>query len=256
MTSLGQEEIWNHLDSLTKPVRSLGRLEDLAARLCDVQQTISPRTAPRRIVLFAGDHGVAAAGVTAWPAEVTRLMIKNIRGGGAASSVLARQTQTDLVLIDVGVLGDEIADDGQSGGLNVGVRFRSCRIRPGTRDLSREPALTVNEFEQAFRVGRDQAKAAVADGMRVVAAGEMGIGNTTPAACLAMLLADVPLAEAVGRAQGPMMQLSTASARSSGRPSPRPAGDGPPVRSPPWPLSPGWRSPRWRVSLPKPMRPG
>ena len=202
MTSLGQEDIWNHLDSLTKPVRSLGRLEDLAARLCDVQQTISPRTAPRRIVLFAGDHGVAAAGVTAWPAEVTRLMIKNIRGGGAASSVLARQTQTDLVLIDVGVLGDEIADDGQSGGLNVGVRFRSCRIRPGTRDLSREPALTVNEFEQAFRVGRDQAKAAVADGMRVVAAGEMGIGNTTPAACLAMLLADVPLAEAVGRGAG------------------------------------------------------
>src|SRR5271157_2576120 len=163
MTSLGSQDIWNHLDSLTKPARSLGRLEELAARLCEVQQTIFPQTTPRRIVLFAGDHGVAASGVTAWPAEVTRLMVKNIRGGGAASSVLARQSQADLVLIDVGVMGDEIADDGQSGGLNAGVRFRSCRIRPGTRDLSREPALTVDEFEQAFRVRRDQAKAAVAE---------------------------------------------------------------------------------------------
>jgi nicotinate-nucleotide--dimethylbenzimidazole phosphoribosyltransferase len=202
MTSIGREEIWSHLDSLTKPVRSLGRLEELAARLCEIQQTKAPQTKPRRMVLFAGDHGVAASGVTAWPSDVTRLMIENIRGGGAASSVLARQTQTELVVIDVGSLGDEMADDGRSGKSSAPVCFRSRKIRPGTRDLSREPALSVDELEEAFRVGREEASTAADDGVRVLAAGEMGIGNTTPAACLAMLLAEVPLAEAVDRGAG------------------------------------------------------
>lgn len=128
MTSLGSQDIWNHLDSLTKPARSLGRLEELAARLCEVQQTLFPRTTPRRIVLFAGDHGVTASGVTAWPSEVTRLMVKNIRAGGAASTVLARQTQTDAMLIDVGVLGDVCADEGQSPAERPGIRFRRRRI--------------------------------------------------------------------------------------------------------------------------------
>jgi len=202
MTSLGSQDIWNHLDSLTKPARSLGRLEELAARLCEVQQTLFPRTTPRRIVLFAGDHGVTASGVTAWPSEVTRLMVKNIRAGGAASTVLARQTQTDAMLIDVGVLGDVCADEGQAPAERPGIRFRRRRIRAGTRDLALEPALLLGEFEAAIHVGRDEAREAASDGMRVVAAGEMGIGNTTPSACLAMLLADVPLGEAVGRGAG------------------------------------------------------
>jgi len=202
MTSLGSQEIWNHLDSLTKPARSLGRLEELAARLCEVQQTLAPQTTPRRIVLFAGDHGVAGSGVSAWPSEVTRLMVKNIRAGGAASTVLARQTRTDAVLIDVGVLGDVCADEGQLPAERPGVRFRRRRIRAGTRDLALEPALLLDEFEAAIQVGRDEARRAASDGMRVVAAGEMGIGNTTPSACVAMLLADVPLGEAVGRGAG------------------------------------------------------
>ena len=202
MTSLGSQDIWNHLDSLTKPARSLGRLEELAARLCEVQQTLFPQTTPRRIVLFAGDHGVTASGVTAWPSEVTRLMVKNIRAGGAASTVLARQTQTDAMLIDVGVLGDVCADEGQAPAERPGIRFRRRRIRAGTRDLALEPALLLDEFEAAIQVGRDEARRAASDGMRVVAAGEMGIGNTTPSACVAMLLADVPLGEAVGRGAG------------------------------------------------------
>jgi len=202
MTSLGSQDIWNHLDSLTKPARSLGRLEELAARLCEVQQTLAPQTTPRRIVLFAGDHGVAGSGVSAWPSEVTRLMVKNIRAGGAASTVLARQTRTDAVLIDVGVLGDVCADEGQLPAERPGVRFRRRRIRAGTRDLALEPALLLDEFEAAIQVGRDEARRAASDGMRVVAAGEMGIGNTTPSACVAMLLADVPLGEAVGRGAG------------------------------------------------------
>src|SRR4051794_14333850 len=96
------DEIARHLDSLTKPPGSLGRLEELAARLCLIQQSLLPDTRPRRLVVFAADHGVVAEGVSAWPSEVTGLMIRNILAGGAASSVLARATDTELVLVDVG----------------------------------------------------------------------------------------------------------------------------------------------------------
>lgn len=191
-------DVWNHLDQLTKPPRSLGRLEELAARLCEIQKTLNPQTAPRRLVLFAGDHGVVDAGVTAWPSDVTGLMIDNIRKGGAASSVLARQTQTDLKLIDVGSFVEEHAEQPEL----AGIQFESLRVRKGTRNLALEPAMTVQEFEQAREVGRRLAIRAAEDGIRVVACGEMGIGNTTPSACLAMLLAEVPLEYAVGRGAG------------------------------------------------------
>lgn len=195
---LSSETIWNHLDQLTKPPRSLGRLEELAARLCEIQQTLRPQVAPRRLVLFAGDHGVVASGVTAWPAEVTGLMIDNILRGGAASSVLSNQTNTELELIDVG----SIVPASPAKPAGAGIRFEDARVRSGTRNLAVEPALTAEEFEQARRRGGDRAKRAVEDGVRVVACGEMGIGNTTPAACLSMLLADVLLEYAVGRGAG------------------------------------------------------
>ena len=196
------QKIWDHLDSLTKPPRSLGRLELLAARLCEIQQTLIPATTPRRLVLFAADHGVVAAGVSAWPARVTGQMVNNIRAGGAASTVLARQTRTEVVLIDVGTAGDDGTDNATPGGRSDGCRFQQRRVRTGTRDLSREPALSPSEFEAAVEIGRNEAHAAARDGMRVVVAGEMGIGNTTPSACLAMLLADIPLHAAVGRGAG------------------------------------------------------
>jgi nicotinate-nucleotide--dimethylbenzimidazole phosphoribosyltransferase len=188
-----RDEVLRHLDTLTKPPGSLGRLEELAARLCLIQQSLHPATRPRRLVLFAGDHGVVTEGVTAWPPEVTGLMIQTILNGGAASCVLARMTGTDLVLVDVG--SQSAPQDPRPG-------YVVSRVRQGTRNLAREPALTVEEFDQAWEVGAAQARQAAAEGMRVVAAGEMGIGNTTPAACLAMLLADVPVTEAVGRGAG------------------------------------------------------
>jgi nicotinate-nucleotide--dimethylbenzimidazole phosphoribosyltransferase len=186
-------DIRHHLDRLTKPPGSLGRLEALALRLAGMQQTLAPRTRPRRLVLFAADHGVVAEGVTAWPAEVTHQMVQNIAAGGAASSVLARTTGTDLRLVDVGTLGPDLGN----------VPGYSCRkVRAGSRNLAREPALTVGEFERALAVGREQALLSAADGMQVVAAGEMGIGNSTPASCLTALLAEVPAETAVGRGAG------------------------------------------------------
>jgi nicotinate-nucleotide--dimethylbenzimidazole phosphoribosyltransferase len=186
-------DVRHHLDRLTKPPGSLGRLEALAVRLADIQQTLAPRTRPRRLVLFAADHGVVAEGVTAWPAAVTHQMVRNITAGGAASSVLARATGTDLRLIDVGTLGPDL---GNAPG------YACQKVRAGSRNLAREPALTVGEFERALSVGREQALLAAADGMSVVAAGEMGIGNSTPASCLTALLAEVPVEMAVGRGAG------------------------------------------------------
>lgn len=199
-------EIWRHLDSLTKPPRSLGCLEDLAARLCTIQQTLAPQTKPRRLVLFAGDHGVVRSGVSAWPSTVTGLMVRNILAGRAASSVLAAQTGTQIAVVDVGASDHpvEAALDGAPTWQphEVDVAFRGRRVRAGTSNLADGPAMAVAEFEQALEAGRAEARLAGQAECRVVAAGEMGIGNTTPAACLAMLLADVPLEQAVGRGAG------------------------------------------------------
>ncbi len=163
-----------------------------------IQQTLSPITKPRRLVLFVADHGVVAEGVSAWPAEVTGLMIDNIRQGGAASSVLASEANADLRLVDVGAC---------SGGLELSgpadqIVYRKQRIRAGSRNLHLEPAVSDGEYEQALQIGRAEAILAQREDMSVVACGEMGIGNTTSAACLTMLLADVPLNEAVGRGAG------------------------------------------------------
>lgn len=173
-------------------------MEDLAARLCEIQQTLAPLTNPRRVVLFAADHGVVVEGVSAWPAEVTGRMIDNIRGGGAASSVLAAASRTELRVVDVGAT---------SGGLEIEypapeIAYRRERIRAGSRNLFREPALSGDEFDRALQIGREEAALAAENSIAVVACGEMGIGNTTSAACLTMLLANVPVTDAVGRGAG------------------------------------------------------
>ena len=182
------------LDSLAKPRGSLGHLEATAAGLCVTQATLRPETRPRTIVLFAADHGCVAAGVTAWPSAVTQLMIGTIAAGKAASSVLARETGTDIRLVDVGSLGPALAPAPDF--------YRSAPVRAGTCNLAVEPAMSVAEFDAAWAVGADEARRALAAGAKMLAAGDMGIGNTTPSACLAMLLAEVPLDQAVGPGAG------------------------------------------------------
>lgn len=201
---LTAESVQAHLDNLTKPPGSLGDLERLACRLCAIQQTLQPVTSPRRLVIFAADHGVVASGVSAWPSQVTRLMIDNIRAGGAASSVLARRTGTQLVLVNVGTIGqqDSAKPTVAPSHENQSITYHEQPIRAGTRDLAQQPAMTVDEFHQAWEIGAKEARRAAEADVKVIAAGEMGIGNTTPAACLAMLLAGLPLERAVGRGAG------------------------------------------------------
>jgi nicotinate-nucleotide--dimethylbenzimidazole phosphoribosyltransferase len=131
--------------------------------------------------------------VTAWPSSVTGLMIRSILGGGAACSVLAESSGAELQLIDVGTLAEPLA---------ARPNYRVQKVGLGTGNLAQEPALNSAEFEEALAIGHDAARRASLDGMRIVAAGEIGIGNTTPASCLAALLADVPLEQAVGRGAG------------------------------------------------------
>ena len=188
-----REAIRRHLERLAKPPGSLGRLEDLAERLCTIQGTLAPRTRPRRVVVFVADHGVVAEGVTAWPSSVTAVMIQSIIRGGAACSAMAAACDAELVLVDAGSRAEPLA-------ARPGYEVR--KIGGGTGNLAREPAMSVSEFEQALAVGAEQARCARDDGMCLLAAGEMGIGNTTPASCLAVLLAGVPVDLAVGRGAG------------------------------------------------------
>jgi nicotinate-nucleotide--dimethylbenzimidazole phosphoribosyltransferase len=188
------DDIWAHLDALAKPRRSLGRLEAIAVRLAQTQQRIDPRTRPRRVVLFAGDHGCVRDGVSAWPSAVTGMMVGTILSGRATSNALAAANDCPLRLIDVGVAGPPFAP--------APAFFRDVRVAQGTASLAQGPAMTVAQFQGAWRVGEEEADRAVDEGAVVLIAGEMGIGNTTPAAALTALLTGITAADAVGRGAG------------------------------------------------------
>ena len=179
------------LDAKTKPRASLGRLEDLAVRLAAIRGTASPGRLRAVVVLAAADHGVAARGVSAYPREVTRQMVANFAAGGAAICVLARRAGADLRLYDLGVAS-----------ANAEPGVHDLRIAPGTDDLSAGAAMTPDQAERAVAAGRGVAAELAADGVGIVALGEMGIGNTTSAAALAAALLSRDPAETCGRGTG------------------------------------------------------
>ena len=179
-------------DQLTKPRGSLGRLESLAIQLAGLQGAPRPCVDPVRVCLFAGDHGVAEEGVSLYPQSVTVQMVQNIAGGGAAISVLARALGASLEVIDCGTLGDLRGVPG----------VRCEGVGPGTANLAREPAMTRAQLGAALGIGRAAAVRAARDGVRLLIGGEMGIGNTTPAAALACALLDLPAADLVGPGTG------------------------------------------------------
>lgn len=182
------------LDALAKPPGSLGALETLAVRLAVVQQRLDPVTRPRAITLFAADHGVVAQGVSAWPSAVTGLMMATILAGWASSSALAAAHGCTLRLVDTGAIEPPL--------LPWPTNYRSAPVGPGTADLSQAPAMTADQFETAWAIGADEAHHAVAAGNAVLIAGEMGIGNTTSAACLTAMLTGIAADAAVGRGAG------------------------------------------------------
>jgi len=177
------------IDNKTKPLGSLGRLEALAKQIGLIQGTATPTIDRPCILVFAGDHGIVAEGVSAYPQDVTWQMVANFLAGGAAINVFARQNDCAIQVIDAGVNHDF--------GKRTGLVDR--KIGPGTRNFAHEAAMTPDECALALERGTDLARALPGN---VVGFGEMGIGNTTAAAALMHKLAGIPLADCVGAGTG------------------------------------------------------
>lgn len=177
------------IDHKTKPLGSLGRLEALAVQLGLILNTDQPRLQQPQMVVFAGDHGLAARGVSAYPSDVTWQMVENFLAGGAAVSVLARQHGLALTVVDAGVAKD-IAP-------RAGLQIR--KMAYGTADASQGPAMTADQCLSAMAAGADLIKGLPGN---AVLFGEMGIGNTSSAALLMARLTGLPLDQCVGRGTG------------------------------------------------------
>lgn len=180
------------IDGKTKPLGALGRLERLALQLGRVQGTLAPQLQRPVMLVFAGDHGAAAAGVSPFPQEVTRQMVLNFLAGGAAINVFARQNGMTVRVVDAGVNHDFGAVDG----------LIDAKIAPGTRNFLEDPAMTHAQCEAALHKGIALAEQEIAQGCNVLGFGEMGIGNTSSAALITSLLCGLPLEQCVGRGTG------------------------------------------------------
>jgi nicotinate-nucleotide--dimethylbenzimidazole phosphoribosyltransferase len=177
------------LDRKTKPTGALGRLETLALQVALIQGRELPRLETPQLVVFAADHGIAAHGVSAYPAEVTRQMVRNILDGGAAVSVLARQHALALTVVDCGVRHDFAPQS----------RLVVAKVAHGSDDVTHGPAMTSTQRDAAMAHGDRIAAALPGNGLLL---GEMGIGNTSAASLLMARLTGRPLAQCVGRGTG------------------------------------------------------
>jgi nicotinate-nucleotide--dimethylbenzimidazole phosphoribosyltransferase len=187
-----RQALQTKLDRKTKPVGSLGCLEELALRLGLLQGSLEPRVRQPKALIFAGDHGAARAGLSAFPQEVTAQMVENFLGGGAAICVLCRQFGVELEVVDAGVARDLAPRPG----------LRLGKPAAGTRDYLVEPAMDAGQLEAALALGKQSAEAAIQGGSNVLVLGEMGIGNTASAALLSACLLPAPLELLVGRGTG------------------------------------------------------
>ncbi|HEY2925392.1 nicotinate-nucleotide--dimethylbenzimidazole phosphoribosyltransferase [Piscinibacter sp.] len=177
------------LDNKTKPLGSLGALEALALQIGLIQQTERAQLLAPQLLVFAGDHGLAAHGVSAYPSDVTWQMVENFLAGGAAVSVLARQHGLDLTVIDAGVRHDFAPRPG----------LLDRKIAPGTADALNGPAMTDAQCAQAIEAGREVVRGSPGN---AVLLGEMGIGNTSSASLLMARLSGEPIERCVGRGTG------------------------------------------------------
>jgi nicotinate-nucleotide--dimethylbenzimidazole phosphoribosyltransferase len=192
--------------TLTMPAGALGRLLDLGRQLCAVQETLRPVTEPAVVLVMAADHGIAAEGVSAYPAEVTAQMVVNFLSGGAAINVLAQRAHARVVVVDMGI---KQCPAGASAGEGSAIRssqvdfIDDLYIARGTDNFRHGPAMSRDAAERAIAAGRRVVADRLArQGVRVVALGEMGIGNTTSASALTAALTGQPAAAVTGHGTG------------------------------------------------------
>ncbi|MFD0038536.1 nicotinate-nucleotide--dimethylbenzimidazole phosphoribosyltransferase [Streptomyces anulatus] len=186
-------EAWERQKRMTKPAGALGMLEIISAQLSGLSRMCPPPIPePAAVAIFAGDHGVHAQGVTAWPQEVTAQMVANFLGGGAVCNAFAAQVGAEVCVVDVGVATDLPATPG----------LLPRKVRPGTADFTTGPALAREEVLAAIEVGIETARDLVAAGNKALLTGEMGIANTTASAALICVYTGIDASEVTGRGTG------------------------------------------------------
>lgn len=186
------ERVTSAIDLKTKPPGSLGRIEALAHRMAVAQNTDAPAADPARLLLFAADHGIVEEGVSAWPQDVTAQMVLNFLAGGAAANAFAGACGADITVIDAG-LAQPLPDH---------EALVKSGIRNGTRNAAREDALAAQELDDALLFGADLAIRHAENGTRVIALGDMGIGNTSSATLLAHAIDGLDLTDLTGPGAG------------------------------------------------------
>lgn len=177
---------------LTKPTGSLGRLETLSIQVAGITGQINPPLTERAIIVAAGDHGITAEGVSAFPSEVTPQMVLNFLNGGAAINVLARQAGARVVVLDAGVAAD----------LPAHPDLINAKVASGTRNFALGPAMSREQAVQAVEAGLAAVTREAERGLHLVGTGDMGIGNTTPSSAICAVLTGADVSEVTGRGTG------------------------------------------------------
>lgn len=177
------------IDNKTKPLGSLGKVEDIARQIALIQNTLRPEAKSCQLTIFAADHGMAMVGVSAFPQDVTRQMVTNFLSGGAAANIFADTLGIDVQVVDAGVAGTPIAHE----------RLIDCRVGAGTQNAIEGPAMSAQEYTKALVSGKEIGKSATTD---AVCFGEMGIGNTSSASLVSAKLMGRDISNLVGRGTG------------------------------------------------------
>ena len=187
-----EEKALERLNSLTKPQGSLGVLEDIVVKLAGIYRTPKVVSGPKVVLVMAGDHGVVEEGVSAALQSVTPEMVLNFLAGGAAINIFARHSGAKVVVTDVGIAAPPINDE----------NLKHCRIRSGTGNIAKGPAMTREEAVEALEVGIRLVNEEIENGAQIIATGEMGIGNTTPSSAILAAFSKRPVEEITGRGTG------------------------------------------------------
>lgn len=179
-------------DTLTKPLGSLGRLEELSIHIAGIKAQPLPKIEKKAVIVMAADHGVVAEGVSPYPQEVTTQMVQNFLHGGAGINVLARLAGARVTVVDIGVAGIIPPD----------ANLLSRKVAPGTANMAKGPAMSYQQAEQAVKTGIDVLEAEWAKGLDIVATGDMGIGNTTASSAICAVMTGAPVEKITGRGTG------------------------------------------------------
>ena len=182
---------------LVMPTRALGRLHEIAERLCGIQKTLQPSIKRKAVLVMAGDHGVVNAGVSAYPQEVTGAMVQTFLAGGAGINAISRHVAAEVFVVDMGIIAELNGLD-----LPGSDHLIAHKIGPGTADFTQGPAMSPREAEQSILFGFQEATKLYQNGVEILGTGDMGIGNTTPSAAIGDVICGVGLDKMVGRGTG------------------------------------------------------